>query len=60
MSDDEEQVLVPPTLKQTLERLSVHELDARIRDLEAEISLCRAEIDRKKASKAAADAVFKS
>lgn len=60
MSADEEQVLVPPTLKQTLERLSVHELEARIGGLQAEIALCRAEIERKKASKAAADAVFKS
>jgi uncharacterized small protein (DUF1192 family) len=42
-----------------LETLSVAELAARIRDLEAEIVRTRTELDRKRAHEAAAAAVFK-
>ncbi len=41
-----------------LDRLSVDELEARIRTLQAEIELCRAEIDRKMAQRSKADKLF--
>lgn len=41
-----------------LERLSVDELEEKITELKAEISLCEAEIEKKKAQKSAADALF--
>ncbi len=53
---DEEPVRVarPPTLDQ----LSIAELEARIDTLSREIEACRAEIDRKRAQKRAAEALF--
>lgn len=45
---------------QTLDFLSVHELDERIEALKAEIERLRAARDSKTASRAAADAFFKS
>ena len=42
-----------------LDRLSVHELEARVAALEAEIVRVRAKIASKKASQSAADAFFK-
>jgi len=44
----------------SLETLSVAELDKRIKDLEAEIIRVRAELDRKKRHEEAAHALFKS
>lgn len=41
-----------------LERLSVDELEARIADLQEEIEECRAQLQRKRAQKSAADALF--
>ena len=43
-----------------LDRLSVHELEARVAALEAEIVRVRDKIAAKKASQSAADAFFKS
>lgn len=43
-----------------LARLSIAELEARIRALEAEIERTRVEITSKKAHSAAANAIFKS
>ena len=43
-----------------LELLAVAELEDRIEALEAEIARTRAQIDRKRAGRAAADAFFKS
>jgi uncharacterized small protein (DUF1192 family) len=45
---------------ENLETLGVIELEQRIRDLEAEIIRTRADIDKKQASKRAADSFFKS
>ena len=45
---------------ETLELMSVAELEHRITALEAEITRVRAEIARKQASKSAADAFFRS
>ncbi len=41
-----------------LDRLSVDELEARIADLQSQIASCREELERKRAQKAAADALF--
>jgi uncharacterized small protein (DUF1192 family) len=48
------------TVGETLELMSVAELEHRITALEAEIVRVRAEIAKKQASKSAADAVFRS
>lgn len=53
---DEEPVLV--NTPQTLEQMSVAELEARIAALKAGIAACEAEIEKKKAQKSAADALF--
>lgn len=42
-----------------LEELSIHELEARMAGLEAEIGLCRDLIAAKRASATAADSVFR-
>ena len=47
------------TLGESLESLSVAELDARIMSLEQEIERVRAELTAKKAHEAAAAAIFK-
>jgi len=47
------------TLGESLESLSVAELDARIKSLEQEIERVRAELAGKKAHEAAAAAIFK-
>jgi uncharacterized small protein (DUF1192 family) len=44
----------------SLETLSLAELERRIKDLDAEIARVRAEIDRKKRHEEAARALFKS
>lgn len=54
--NDEEPVLVRKA--QTLDQMSVDELAARIGQLQAEIAACEAEIEKKKAQKRAADALF--
>jgi uncharacterized small protein (DUF1192 family) len=46
--------------REDLELLAVGELEDRIEALEAEIARTRAQIDRKRAGRAAADAFFKS
>ena len=46
--------------REELELLAVGELEERIDALEAEIARTRAQIDRKRAGRAAADAFFKS
>ena len=46
--------------REDLELLAVGELEDRIEALEAEIARTRAQIDRKRAGRAAADALFKS
>jgi uncharacterized small protein (DUF1192 family) len=46
--------------REDLELLAVGELEERIDALEAEIARTRAQIDRKRAGRAAADAFFKS
>ncbi len=46
--------------REDLELLAVVELEDRIEALEAEIARTRAQIDRKRAGRAAADAFFKS
>jgi uncharacterized small protein (DUF1192 family) len=43
---------------QALDQMSVDELVARIEELRREIGACEAEIERKKAQKRAADALF--
>jgi uncharacterized small protein (DUF1192 family) len=45
---------------QALDQMSVDELSARILELRREIDACEAEIERKKAQKRAADALFGS
>jgi len=58
--------LLPPkkprgtAIGESLETLSVAELEKRIADLEAEIVRVRAEVDRKKRHEEAARALFKS
>ncbi|MGA1343111.1 MAG: DUF1192 family protein [Hyphomonas sp.] len=43
---------------QALDQMSVEELGARIEELRRQIDACEAEIERKKAQKRAADALF--
>lgn len=45
-------------VREDLELFAVAELNERIGVLEAEIARCRAQIDRKQAGRAAADALF--
>ena len=54
--DDEEPILV--NTPQTLEQMSIDELVVRIDLLKAGIAACEAEIERKRAQKSAADALF--
>ncbi|MFN7056538.1 DUF1192 family protein [Hyphomonas sp.] len=54
--NDEEPVLVRKA--QGLDQMSVDELELRISALRAEIAACEAEIEKKKAQKRAADALF--
>jgi uncharacterized small protein (DUF1192 family) len=54
--NDEEPVLVRKA--QGLDQMSVDELEARIAQLKAEITACETEIEKKKAQKRAADALF--
>jgi uncharacterized small protein (DUF1192 family) len=49
-----------PAIGAPLDSISVGELQDRVMAFEAEIQRLKAEIDRKQASKAAADAFFKS
>ena len=44
--------------REDLELYGVAELGERIADLEAEIARCRAQIERREATRAAADALF--
>ncbi|MEO1964833.1 DUF1192 domain-containing protein [Hyphomonas sp.] len=53
---DEEPILV--NTPQTLEQMSVEELEARIAQLKDGITACEREIEKKRAQKAAADALF--
>lgn len=53
---DEEPVLVKRA--QAIDQMSVAELDVRIAHLKSEIAACEAEIEKKKAQKSAADALF--
>ena len=53
---DEEPILV--NTPQTLEQMSVAELEARIVALKEAIVACEAEIEKKRAQKSAADALF--
>jgi uncharacterized small protein (DUF1192 family) len=48
------------TIGDSLETLSVGELERRVKDLETEIARVRSEIDRKKRHEEAARAIFKS
>jgi uncharacterized small protein (DUF1192 family) len=54
--NDEEPVLFRKA--QGLDQMSVDELEARIAQLKAEIAACETEIEKKKAQKRAADALF--
>jgi len=45
-------------VREDLELFGVEELEDRIRTLESEIARARAQIDRKRAGRAAADALF--
>lgn len=45
-------------VREDLDLYSVGELEERIEQLQGEIARCRAQIDRKKAASAAADALF--
>jgi uncharacterized small protein (DUF1192 family) len=54
--NDEEPVLVRKA--RGLDQMSVEELEIRIAALRAEIAACEAEIEKKKAQKRAADALF--
>lgn len=45
-------------VREDLDLYSVGELEERIEQLQGEIARCRAQIDRKKAAGAAADALF--
>lgn len=54
--NDEEPVLVRKA--QALHQMSIDELETRIGQLKAEILACEAEIEKKKAQKRAADALF--
>lgn len=53
---DEEPVLIKRP--QALDQMSVAELEVRIEQLKAEIAACETEVERKKAQKRAADALF--
>ncbi|KCZ88561.1 hypothetical protein HJA_09339 [Hyphomonas jannaschiana VP2] len=53
---DEEPILV--NTPQTLEQMSVEELEVRIAQLKDGIAACEREIEKKRAQKAAADALF--
>ncbi len=53
---DEEPILV--NTPQTLEQMSVEELEARISVLKDGIAACEREIEKKRAQKSAADALF--
>ena len=53
---DEEPILV--NTPQTLEQMSVEELEARIAQLKDGIAACEREIEKKRAQKSAADALF--
>ena len=53
---DEEPILV--NTPQTLEQMSVAELEARIAALTDAIAACQAEIEKKRAQKSAAEALF--
>ena len=55
-ASDEEPILV--NTPQTLEQMSVKGLHERIEVLQAGIAACEAEIEKKKAQKSAADALF--
>lgn len=57
MFDEEEKA--PPQGFQSLEGMSVTELEEYIMQLEGEIARVRQDIEKKKASSAAADAFFK-
>lgn len=50
--------LTPAPQPRPLDRLSVEELQQRIKDLKAEIAACEAELEKKQAHKSAADALF--
>lgn len=54
--NDEEPVLVRKA--QALDQMSIDELETRIGQLKADILACEAEIEKKKAQKRAADALF--
>lgn len=54
--NDEEPVLVRKA--QSLDQMSIDELEARILQLKAEIQACETEIEKKQAQKRAADALF--
>lgn len=54
--NEEEPILVRKA--DTLDQMSVEELAVRIERLKAEILACEAEIEKKKAQKRAADALF--
>ncbi|MFN4024389.1 MAG: DUF1192 family protein [Hyphomonas sp.] len=54
--NDEEPVLVRKA--QALDQMSVRDLEVRIEQLKADIAACEAEIEKKKAQKRAADALF--
>lgn len=45
-------------MREDLELYGVGELEERIEALEAEVARCRAQIERKRAGRAAADALF--
>ena len=47
-----------PEKKLDLERLSVEELQERIQELQAEITACEVELNKKQSHKSAADALF--
>lgn len=53
---DEEPILT--NRAQTLEQMSVDELEERIDTLKQEITACEAEIEKKRQQKSAADALF--
>ena len=59
MDDEEQAKKLAHEIGESLDSISVDELADRIGLLEAEIVRLKAEIENKKSSKAAADAVFK-
>lgn len=61
MTWDDERPAPPkgPLIGESLETLSVGELEARIKALEAEIARVRAELERKRAHESAASALFR-